>query len=114
MDSRIRTKRWLVMALIVAVTGFAATARGAEPIEATVITTKKMCPTCARKIAEKLRKLDGAAEARADLESKSFVVLAIAGRELSPRVLWETVESGGEQPIRLTGPSGTFVAKPNF
>lgn len=101
----------VVMAVVVA-PGTAAWAAG--PKTETVITTKKMCPVCAKKIVDKLRQTKGVADARADVESKKLVVLPGANQELSPRALWETVELGGEQPVRLAGPSGTFVDKPKF
>ncbi len=104
----------LVAAAMTIAMGFGATAWAAPPKTATVINTKKMCPVCAKKIAEKLSKIEGVADARADVESKTFAVLPVAGRELSPLVLWETVDLGGEQPVRLAGPSGIFVAKPKF
>ena len=102
----------LVAAAIPIAMGFGATAWAAPPKTATVINTKKMCPVCAKKIADKLSKIEGVADARAEVESKTLVVVPVVGRELSPRAIWEAVELGGEQPIRLTGPSGTFVAKP--
>lgn len=98
-----------VMAIAIA-PGTAAWAAG--PKTETVITTKKLCPVCAKKIVDKLRQTKGVAEARADVESKKIVVLPGADQELSPRALWETVERGGEQPTRLVGPSGTFADKP--
>ena len=73
-----------------------------------------MCPVCAKKITEAFRKIDGVTDSRADVETKTFVVFPVVGRALSPRELWETVERGGEQPIRLSGPSGSFDAKPKF
>lgn len=114
MDSQQFSRRWFVAVVMTVAIGFSSTARAAETNVATTITTKKMCPVCAKKIADKVRKLDGVAEVRADVESKTFVIHPVRGRALSPRELWETVEHGGEQPIRLAGPNGTFEAKPKF
>lgn len=112
MDSQLRW--WVVAAVVTTMIALDSTARAAALDAQTVIQTKKMCPVCAKKIVESLRRIEGVAEARADIESKVFVVLPVEGHELSPRALWETVEHGGEQPTRLTGPSGTFKSKPKF
>lgn len=114
MDS-LQLSRKVFVAFVMAVaigTGTAAWAAG--PKTETVITTKKMCPVCAKKIVDKLRQSKSVADASAHVESKTFIILPIAEGKLSPRLLWEAVELGGEQPVRLAGPSGTFVAKPKF
>ncbi len=112
MDSQKVSRRWFVAALIAVTLQFPQAVWAAEPSTKTVITTKKLCPVCAKKITEKLRRIKGVAEARVDTASNTFVVLPISDSKLSPRLLWETVEQGGEQPIQLVGPSGTFEAKP--
>jgi hypothetical protein len=35
-----------------------------------------------------------------------------ARKTLSPKELWEAVERAGKKPGKLTGPNGTFEAKP--
>ncbi len=112
MDS-LQLSRNVFVAIVMAVaTGAGTAAWAAGPKTETVITTKKMCPVCAKKIVDKLRQSQSVADARADVESKTFIVRPVADGKLSPRVLWETVELGGEQPVRLVGPSGSFVNKP--
>jgi hypothetical protein len=78
----------------------------------TAITVKKMCPSCAKKINQRLMKVGGVAAATNDLERKAYTATPTAGTVLSPRELWEAVEAGGEVPVRLSGPSGTFSSKP--
>lgn len=114
MESHKVSRRWLVAAAMVAGLGFATTVWAVGPKTTTVITTKKMCPVCAKKIVAKLHQVDGVGKAQADVESKTIFVMPASGREVSPRALWETVLGGGEQPVRLAGPSGTFTEKPRF
>lgn len=112
MDSLHISSRWILAVGLAIGVGLGATAWATESKTETVITTNKVCETCAKKIVDKLRLTKGVADARAEVASKIFVVTPVAGRELSPRALWEAVELSGETPIRLTGPAGTFVTKP--
>lgn len=114
MDSHQLARRWFVSAAMLLAMGFASVtwAADAKKKATTVINTKKMCPSCSKKIVSKFRKIEGVADARADVKAKTFSVVPKSGRVLSPRRLWETVEKGGEQPVRLAGPSGTFTTKP--
>jgi copper chaperone CopZ len=114
MDSQQFSRRWFVAVVMTVAIGFSSTAGAAETNAATTITTKKMCPVCAKKITDSLRKIEGVNEVRVDVPSKTFMVDAARDRTLSPRALWETVQRGGEQPVRLSGPSGTFTEKPKF
>ena len=89
----------------------AASALGASP-DATVVSVKKLCPTCGKKIVQKLEQLPQTQSASIDVEQRIVQVVAKPGHNLSPRLIWEIVEKGGEQPVRLQGPAGTFTAKP--
>jgi copper chaperone CopZ len=83
----------------------------AEPV--TRIDVKGMhCVMCAKKISTKLQAIPGVASAVADFKSGSVMVTTKPTVALSPRYLWETVESTGYRPVRLSGPAGTFDAKP--
>lgn len=88
-------------------------ALGAAP-QATTISCNRLCPTCGQKIATTLRAMPGVVDAQVQVEAKALVIIAQPQVVLSPRALWETVERGGEQPLRLSGPSGTFTEKPQF
>ena len=114
MESQKVSRRWLVTAAMVVSLGLGTTAWAAGPKTTTAITTKKMCPVCAKKIVAKLHQVDGVAKAQADVKSSTIFVVPASGRTVSPRAVWETVVGGGEQPIRLAGPSGTFTEKPRF
>lgn len=89
----------------------AASARAASP-ETTVVSVKKLCPTCGKKIVQKLEQLPQTQSAAINVEQKIVQVVAKPGQMLSPRLVWEIVEEGGEQPVKLQCPAGTFTAKP--
>lgn len=79
---------------------------------ATEVTVAKMCPTCAKKISQKLQKLPGARAAWGTVETRIYRVEPSPGALLSPRAVWETIEAGGERPTSLRCPTGTFSEKP--
>lgn len=101
-------------AIVVLISMFStAVASGAAPL-ATTITCNRLCPVCGQKIATALRTMPGVVDAQVNVETKTLIVLTQPQVVLSPRTMWETVERGGEQPIRLFGPSGTFTEEPRF
>lgn len=86
----------------------------AEGPATTTITCVRMCPKCGQKISERLRAMPEVADAQTNVEAKTIVIVARPQHALSPRVLWETVENGGEYPVLLQGPAGAFTQKPPF
>jgi len=79
----------------------------------TSITVKDMhCAGCVKKNAARLYAVRGVKEVCVDMKKKTLFVTPQANATLSPRALWEAVEKAGDQPVRLSGPSGTFTAKP--
>ena len=85
----------------------------AEPQQIpTVVTVKKLCPTCGAKIVQNLSKLPQVAEATMSVEQRTLRVRCTPGGSVSPRAVWETVERGGEQPVKIQCPTGTFTTKP--
>lgn len=102
----------LFLALAFAVACFAepgGPAYGAEPAT-TVVTVKSLCPNCGKKIVGRLKALPGVSAAQMDVTQKTFTIRS--GADLSPRTIWETVETNGELPVRLESPGGTFTSKP--
>ena len=80
----------------------------------TVITIPGMhCGGCAKKVAAKLVEVQGVAKAEPDMETKTIKVTPKADAVLSPKALWEAVETAKQKPMKLEGPSGTFTSKPN-
>lgn len=104
--------RWpLALAALALLTLLGGRLWAAEPVT-TKITVERLCPGCAKKIAAKLQEVPGVGDVKADVPAKAITVAPKAQMVLSPRSLWEAVEKGGEKPIRLEGPSGTFTSKP--
>lgn len=107
------TRRMFAAAAVLALMAPAAFAWAAERSQVTTIAIPDLdCASCAKKIAESLKKVEGVADAKADPKSKTATVVPKAKAVPSPKVLWEAVEKGGKTPAKLTGPSGTFTEKP--
>ena len=85
---------------------------GAEPSTLTTITLHSMCENCAQKMTKTLQQNPDVASVRTDVKSRVVAIVPKSGKELSPKLLWETVEKSGERPVRLAGPNGTFDSKP--
>lgn len=102
----------IATAVICIVAALANSAHAASPRDATVVTVKKLCPTCGKKIVQKLEQLPQVSAAAIDVDQRIVQVSPKPGHVVSPRLIWEIVEKGGEQPIRLEGPAGIFTAKP--
>jgi hypothetical protein len=47
-----------------------------------------------------------------NVKSKVVVVTPKKNLGLSPLQLWEAIEKAGKEPVKLTGPGGTFTSKP--
>lgn len=93
---------------------FADCAGAAEPSYTSITVEKMCCKGCARKIAGQLYVVKGVKEVRVDIEKKLVFVIPQRSVAVSPRAMWEAVEQGGDRPLRLAGPSGTFTTKPRF
>jgi copper chaperone CopZ len=109
MTTRLRWTAALVVALVV---GAWQGASGADPKPTTITITEMDCPSCAKKIADKLAKVEGVAKAEADVKTKTVKVTPKPGLAPSPKELWEAVEKLEKTPTRLDGPSGVFTTKP--
>jgi copper chaperone CopZ len=81
--------------------------------DSTTITLKTLdCESCAKKIAAKLSEVEGVDSVKTDVKSKVVVVTPKKNLGLSPLQLWEAIEKAGKEPVKLTGPGGTFTSKP--
>ncbi|QDT53924.1 hypothetical protein Pan44_19500 [Caulifigura coniformis] len=107
-----KTFQVMVMSMtLCAVCGFDAISTAGEP-QPTIVTVKKLCPTCGKKIVQKLSQMPQVAEATMSVEERTLRVRCAPGGSVSPRAVWEAVESGGEQPVKIQCPAGTFTSKP--
>ncbi len=107
-------KKALLFSFAIAIAAIAsgATAYAADP-EPTTITLKEMhCMGCAKSCATHLYAVAGVDKVAANIEAKTLTITPKARTVLSPRALWEAVEKGGKEPVKVKGPSGAFTAKP--
>ena len=104
--------RRLVLAAVVVAFGIVTAAEAQRPNPTTAVTTKKMCPNCAKKIASKLYAVPGVIEVRANVKKDVAFVTPQRSKTLSPKALWTAVEQAGHVVVKLSGPSGVFTTKP--
>lgn len=78
----------------------------------TVITVGEMCGGCVKQINTKLKTIPEIAKVECDLKAKSVTITPKSEATLSSKMLWETFDSIGKTPVKLTGPDGTFTSKP--
>ncbi|MBA3312514.1 MAG: heavy-metal-associated domain-containing protein [Planctomycetaceae bacterium] len=78
----------------------------------TIIMVGEMCGGCVKRITAKLEPMEGIREVRCDLKAKTVTVVPEPKMTLSPKTLWEALDSIGKTPKKLVGPSGTFTEKP--
>ncbi len=87
----------------------------AEEVVYTEIMVEKMCcKGCAQKIASKLYTVRGVKEVRVNIPQKKVFVYPTQSASLSPKAVWEAVLAGDDNPLRLSGPQGTFTQKPQI
>ncbi len=85
----------------------------AEAVLETSVTIEGMhCAVCAKKVTKKLTSVSNVKSASADPEKGTAVIVPADGKDVSPKSLWEAVESAGYKPTGLKGPAGTFTSKP--
>jgi copper chaperone CopZ len=104
--------RWFAAVAIAGLLAGRATVYAADPPPTTITVPGMCCAGCAKKIAKKLVQVVGVEKAEPDLATKSVKVTPRPRMVLSPKALWEAVETADEQPTKLQGPAGTFTAKP--
>jgi copper chaperone CopZ len=108
-----RMSRRLLLGAATAWLAGGSAAYATSPVPYTTIHVHDMhCGECAKKIARKLYVVPGVVEVRADVPKNIAYVVPQQGKTLSPRTLWESVEAAGFQVARLSGPQGTYTAKP--
>ena len=86
---------------------------GADSIGETVVSINGMhCSACAKKFTNKLKIVSNVKTANVDVEKGTAVIGALDGQQLSPKAVWEAIETAGYKPTELKGPGGTFKSKP--
>lgn len=85
----------------------------AESPGETIVSIKGMrCSGCAKKVTSKLNSVSNVKLATVDVEKGTALVLTTDGKQLSPKAVWEAVETAGYKPTEFKGPAGRFTSKP--
>ena len=104
--------------LLAAVMMFAAVAMPTSAFSAertnsnTVMTVGEMCGGCVKKITKRFDEVDDVAKVQCDIEKQSVTLIPKKGVRLSPKGIWEIMESIGKTPTKMVSPEGTFTSKP--
>ncbi len=107
-----RPKSQIVIALALLLVLGATRSLEAAETRSTVITVSEMCGGCVKKIKAKLGEYSVIDDVQCNLQAQTVTVTPKPEKALSPRGMWEVMESIGKTPSRLAGPSGTFTSKP--
>jgi copper chaperone CopZ len=107
-----RPKSQVAVALAMLLALVATSSLEAAESTSTVITVSEMCGGCVKRITAKLGEYSDIANVKCDIKTKTVTVTPKAKKTLSPRGLWEVMESIDKTPTRLAAPSGTFTTKP--
>jgi periplasmic mercuric ion binding protein len=105
----------LLVTVGLVVAGLVVVSTAAEPVaksQSTVMTVGEMCGGCVTKITAKLKPMPEVGQVTCDIPTKTVTVTPAAGKTISPKTLWEAMDSIGKAPKSLTGPSGTYKSKP--
>ena len=79
----------------------------------TVMTVGEMCGGCVKKISKRFDGIEGIAKVQCSIEKKSVTLIPDNGVRLSPKGVWEIMESIGKTPTKMVTPDGTFTSKPS-
>ncbi len=93
------------------VTGSFASAAEREKTS-TVMTVGEMCGGCVKKITKRFDGLEGIAKVQCSVEKQSVTLVPTPNVRLSPKAIWEIMESIGKTPKKMVSPDGTFTSKP--
>ena len=77
-----------------------------------VMTVGEMCGGCVKKITKRFDGVEGIAKVQCSIETRSVALIPDQGVRLSPKGVWEIMESIGKTPKKMVTPDGTFTSKP--
>jgi copper chaperone CopZ len=103
----------LVVAMLLVILFAPAPVRGEEKNPSTTtITVGEMCGGCVKKITARFEQEKSVAKLKCDIKTKTVTLTPAKNVRLSPRTLWEIMESIRKTPKKLVGPDGTYTSKP--
>ena len=111
MFSRI-SRNLLAVVLVASLSHTAAFAAKTTATYTTIQIKDMHCSSCAKKIANKLYRIKGVMEVRADVKKNTAYIVPEKKATPSPRAMWEAVEAAGFKPRKMIGPDGSFTSKP--
>lgn len=83
-----------------------------KKVVTTTVTVGEMCSGCVKAITAHFENVKEVAKIKCDINSKTVMLFPAKNNRLSPKKVWETMESIGKTPKKLVSPSGTFTSKP--
>ncbi len=78
----------------------------------TIMTVGEMCGGCVKKITKRFDGVEGVAKVQCSIEEQSVTLVPKRDVRLSPKAIWEIMESIGKTPEKMISPDGTFTSKP--
>ncbi|APZ92734.1 cation transporter [Fuerstiella marisgermanici] len=78
----------------------------------TVVTVGEMCGGCVKRITKRFATEKEVAKVACSIEKKSVTLVPAKGVRLSPKRVWEILDSIGKTPKKMVSPDGTFTSKP--
>lgn len=82
------------------------------PKSSIVMTVGEMCGGCVKKITKRFDGVEGIAKVQCSIEKQSVTLIPTKDVRLSPKGVWEAMESIGKTPKKMVTPRGTFTSKP--
>ena len=100
--------------MLLAVSIFASSpAQAADAAKSKVVmTVGEMCGGCVKKITKRFEGVEGVAKVQCNIEKQSVTLIPEQHVRLSPKGVWEIMESIGKTPTKMVTSDGTFTSKP--
>ncbi|WP_390895573.1 cation transporter [Stieleria tagensis] len=99
---------------MLAITCFDSSSAQAAEVEKSniVMSVGEMCGGCVKKINKRFEGVKGIAKVQCSIEKRSVTLVPQQDVRLSPKGVWEIMESIGKTPMKMVTPYGTFTSKP--
>ncbi len=114
MSSLLRSTSVVAGLMMIAVSVFTHSHAAAADVEKSniVMTVGEMCGGCVKKITKRFEDVEGVAKVECSIEKQSVTLIPSPGVQLSPKGIWEIMESIAKTPTTMITPDGTFTSKP--